>query len=499
MGWNRIATATASAVVALAAVGGGLWLALDDDHRAPSSPRPDDPYSSVVTTRADLRPPRVAVKTAAATTDPRLVLITPRAGPVAQQRPSHQQGPMLLDAAGRVVWFKPLGDTRTATDLQVQTYQGKPVLTWWQGPASTSGSGSGEAVIVDRAYRTIATVQAGNGYGMDLHEFTLTDRGSALITIFHRRRGDLSKLGGGRDAPITEGIVQEVDVKTGKVLFEWHSLDHVAASESVSPRPTGADESYDYFHVNSVAELDDDHLLVSARNTSTIYAIDKRTGKVVWRLGGRKSDFAMGPGTHFALQHDARWLGGGDLQLFDNEDQTRHRTPSSALVLHLDRKTMRATKVRRVPHPDGLAAVSQGSVQQLGDGGLFVGWGATGAVSRFAADGTLTFDARLPTGYDSYRARLQRWTGVPDTRPAVTATGGGGKLRVSVSWNGATRVRAWQLLAGATGTATISGPIPWNGLETTFTAASGTATAIRVRALDANGRTLATSLPVAVG
>jgi hypothetical protein len=488
---------TAAAVCVLGGAG-AAWLLTDDGDDGPApAPTTTDARVTTLDSRPDLRPPRVTVKQAGPAGHDRLVLVTPRAGPVAQKRASHQQGPMILDQAGRVVWFKSLADGSPATDLEVQTYQGEPVLTWWQGPATASGSGNGEAVIVDRSYETVATVEAGNGYGMDLHEFHLTDRDTALVTIYHRERRDLSAIGGGTDAQVTEGVVQEIDVATGKVLFEWHSLDHVTPSESDRPVPTAAEESFDYFHVNSVEEDGRNRLLISARNTSTIYEVDKRTGEVLWRLGGKRSDFTMAAGTHFALQHDARRVAADEIQLFDNEDQTTTKTPSSALVLRLDRTRMRATAVRRVPHPDGLAAESQGSVQALPDGGLFIGWGSTAAFSRVDADRSFVFDALLPSGYDTYRARLQAWSARPDTAPAVSATGDDGKLRVAVSWNGATDVASWQVLAGESGSTTLGAPVAWAGLETTFSLPA-TADHVRVRALDADGRTLATSAAVAV-
>src|ERR671933_961242 len=266
--------------------------------------------------RPDLKPPPVRVLTPAHGTAPGYVFIAPKKNVV-------QAGPMIVDDRGRVVWFRPL-NTRGVTDFRVQTYRGRPVLTWWRG-RPFHGEGSGNYAIVDTSYRTVARVRPGNGLVGDIHEFLLTPRGSALMTIFHRvRRGDRT---------IFEGAVQEVDIASGRVLFEWHSLGHVALRESYERPPKKRSLPYDYFHVNAVEEDTDGNLLVSARNTHAIYKLDRATGRILWRLGGKRSDFAMGRGTRFAWQHDARRLADGTISLFDNEAAPKIGPQSRGLVL----------------------------------------------------------------------------------------------------------------------------------------------------------------------
>ena len=460
--------------------------------RKPAAAGPSPPVAPLVS-RPDLRPPRVAVDRAPERPDGRLIFVSPRLENVPRDGRTHQQGALALDGRGRTVWFRPVADGEPVTDLRVQRYRGRPVVTWWQGAATKLGIGRGVGVIADSAYRRIATVRAGNGETADLHEFLLTRRGTALLTIYSRVRRDLRALGGRAGALVTQGIVQEVDVESGRVLFEWESIDEVAPDESYQQLPKGPDDSYDYFHVNSVEEDAEGDLLISARHTSAIYKVDRRTGRLEWRLGGRRSDFELGPGADFGLQHDARWLAPDLLQLFDNTSEERPG-PSSVKVLRLDARRMRATLERRLAQPHAMRAKTQGNGQPLPDGGVMAGWGSTGAFSRFGRDGRLVFDAHLPAHYDSYRAYLHEWVGRPAVPPALRVRREKEQVTAWASWNGATEVRGWRLLAGPAPDALqpVGGVTAWQNLETTLTRMTDEPY-LAVAALDGEGRELARS------
>ncbi len=215
------------------------------------------------------------------------------------------------------------------------------------------------------------------------------------------------------------------------------------------PKPNRKGGLYDYFHVNSVAEDDDGDLLISARNTQAVYKIGRDDGQVVWRLGGKKSDFAMGRGTRFAWQHDARRRADGLLTLFDNGAAPKVEDHSRVLVLRLDTKGRRATLVQSFAHPARLLSGSQGNAQFLPNGHVFVGWGANPYFTEFDAQGRVLFDAHFNRSGDSYRAYRFAWTGLPTTRPAVVASVGiGDQVTLFASWNGATEVARWEVLAG---------------------------------------------------
>ena len=477
-----MARVTVGLVAALAAT--VVAYALLRDEGASDAEAAAPPPTQSFRSRPDLAPPPVEVETPAQETSPGLLFLAPK-------RTVQQAGPMILDDQGHVVYFRPL-DTKGVADFKVQTYDGRPVLTWWRGRAE-KGVGDGYFVIADESYRQIATVSAGNGLTGDIHEFLITPRDTALIAIYRRLPRDLTSLGGPEEGEIFDGTVQELDIETGEVLWEWRSIEHVALEESnanVPPAEQGAAAApFDYFHLNSIEEDTDGDLIMSARHTNAIYKVSKRDGRVVWRLGGKRSDFRMGEGARFALQHDARRQPNGTLTLFDN-GPIKKGNRSRVLVLDLDEQTMRATLVRAIEHPDGLASETQGSAQFLPDGHIVVGWGSNPVVTEHDADGDVVLDVRFGgEGADSYRAFRAEWTGRPTDPPDLALADGVAYM----SWNGATDVARWQLLAG---------PDPNELHPQTSRARAGFETAIpirtaqpwvRVRALNERGRVLGTS------
>ena len=321
------------------------------------------------------------------------------------------------------------------------------MLTWGETPDAY--------VIFDASYREIARLRAGNGYRGDHHEFLISPQDTALITAYKSVPLDLSPVGGPKGGRAWQGIVQELDVETGEVLFEWESLDHVGLNETYATVSQDGRSGIDYFHVNSVDVDRDDNLLISARETSAVYKIDRKSGEVIWRLGGKKSDFEMGEGTRFAFQHDARRQPDGTISIFDNGPLIfdncipKAVEESRGMVLGLDERKMTASLVREYTHPDKQYADAGGNLQMLPNGAAFVGWGRASAVSEFSRDGELLFDARLPPQNRSYRAFRFPWRGFPTDRPAAAAERASeGEVRVYVSWNGATEVATYEVLTG---------------------------------------------------
>lgn len=413
------------------------------------------------------------------------------------------EGPMIIDGNGELVWFQTVSaDPRSLTrgfNLQVQRWKGAPVLTWFDG--SVAGDhGEGVDVVMDASYRVIARVQAQGGYTDDLHAFRLTPEGTALVVCFPLGYGDLTSVGGGADAPYVYGVVQEIDVATGAVVFEWRSDQHVAFDETYARIADYGSRPFDYFHVNSVDVAPDGNLIVSARNTWAVYKVDRRTGAVLWRLGGKRSDFAIGPGAHFAWQHDVTEERDGSFTVFDNgAGDYRTELQSRGLVLNVDQRARRVTLKRQFLHPrTPLQAGALGSVQALPGAHVFVGWGLLAGFTEFGADGTALLDGRLAgTDAQSYRAFRSAWTATPAEPPAIALERQAAGMTLFVTWNGATEVAHWLVLGGArpTGLAPM-GKAAKAGFETVIDV-PGHAAYVAVAALDVHGRSIGRSATVA--
>jgi hypothetical protein len=419
------------------------------------------------------------------------------AAPYAGPGPS---GPMIFDDSGNLVWFDPLPRGTEATNLQVQQDGGAQVLTWWQGRITPQGFGQGEEMILDGSYRQVGRVHAGNGFAADLHDFHIMPAGTALLTVFDPIDCDLSSSHGPSGAAVTDSIMQELDLGTGLVRREWHSLDHVGLSDSYSS-PAGASTHwpFDYFHLNSIDQLPNGRTLISARNTSALYELDTTTGRVLTRIGGRHSDVRLGRGAATAYQHDATVLPNGTISIFDNGAVPKVHSQTRGLIVSVDPRRRTDSVLAQLVHPTPLVSGSQGNLQSLANGNLLMGWGSEPYVSEFDAAGKLIFDAHMHGSYQSYRAYRFAWTGAPLEPPsvAVLPAATGSTATVYASWNGDTRTASWQVLAGASPQALSPvASAPRAGFETAI-AMPARQPFVAVEALDPSGTILGTSHTIA--
>ena len=385
-----------------------------------------------------------------------------------------QTGSLMMDQAGNPVWFRPLPSRYIQnTDFRTQLYHGNPVLTMWQGTISGTQSetlnlpdGDPEPgaffQILDHHYRIIKRMYAKLGFTADVHEFLITKRNTALFTAVKQVRADLSPYGGPVNGYFDNYSVQEVDIKTGKLLFFWNVLDHVNPAYSMLPASDAASTNniWDCFHVNSVQEGPDNTLLISMRNMWAIYNVDKKTGNILWQLGGKQSDFAFGPNAHFSWQHDARHRSGDRISLFDDaccaSSSSPPQGPARGLILKLNFKTKVANVDRIYYHDPALFVASQGNVQELLNSNQFVGWGQEPYASEFANAGNtirnpslnLLYDLQYPNQNISYRSFKNKWIGLPLDPPSVAARRLDNGTIVFASWNGSTQTEAWRVLAG---------------------------------------------------
>ena len=218
-----------------------------------------------------------------------------------------------------------------------------------------------------------------------------------------------------------DGVVQEVDIATGKVLFQWNSADHVPYSFSEQPLPASAEHPLGL--VSRQRRASRARLFGPDRRPRHVGDVRRQpvaTARIKWQLGGKDSSFTpqAGPGQSldqageiFAWQHDPNYLGDGVFTFFDNESSGTALFPTSRTVtFRVNPATRTATLISSNDQPEGLVAPSQGNAQTTAEGNQFVGWGALRYISEFSPTGSLLFNAEFPTGVNSYRAYLLPWS-----------------------------------------------------------------------------------------
>jgi hypothetical protein len=361
-----------------------------------------------------------------------------------------QAGPLILNPQGELVWFNPIPNKGAAFNTQVQHYQGQQVLTYWQG-YTHSGHGSGVDTILNHHYQTVATVKAGNGYQADLHEFQVLPNGDALITAYAPVSNvDLTSVGGSKNGTLLDSIIQEVNIATGHVDWEWHAYGHVTLNETYLKAP--GKNPYDFFHINSIQLLPNGNLLVASRHMWAVYEINMKTGKIPYNFGGKHSSFKFGPGANFSWEHDATIQPNGTMTVFDDGDgYYKSASESRALRLWIHYGSRQITLVHAYTHNPPLLSESQGSMQVLGDGYTFVGWGAQPYFSEYDRGNSTRqfFTMKYSPPMESYRGFRFGWWGQPKTPPNIATVAHGKGTIVYASWNGATTVASWRVLAGS--------------------------------------------------
>lgn len=459
----------------------------------------------------NLHPMKIIVNTFKPGTSSGMVFLAPYG--FSSQAMYGQSGALIVDNEGNPVWFRPLSSPNLMnTDFRVQKYKCKPVLTFWQGtlvtpPAYTNlPGGSSEPgscyYILDNTYRVIKTVSARRGYTSDIHEFLLTPRNTALFLSTKKVPMDLTPYGGVKDGFVQDFAIQEVNLQTNKLVFFWNALKHIPLTETFQsvPTETSINKVWDAYHLNSIGLTDNvEDIIVSSRSTWTIYKINKPTGNIIWRLGGKNSSFTIGSGAEFSWQHDARFLPNNLISLFDDNSNVTSNVPpfSHGLILQLDFVNKTAELYRSYYHDPNIVVASQGNLQSLPNGNKFVGWGQSQYYSEFSADGNnqlnpalnLLYDAQMPNGNYSYRAYRNKWVGKPFYPPSIGVTAN----HVYASWNGSTETTQWQVFAGSNcKNLSLIEVAAKTGFETDIPV-SNNGPFFQVRALNANGKVIGKS------
>jgi EmrB/QacA subfamily drug resistance transporter len=417
-----------------------------------------------------------------------------------------QSGPLILDQGLQPVWFQPAPEKVVASNLSLQTYEGKPALAWWQGAVTNTGATeSGEDVVVNQHYQTVARLKAADGWVLTLHEFTIVGD-DAWVTANKNIPMDLSKYGGAYNGALIDSAVQEYDLKTGKLLRNWDALRHIPLSQSRASLPTNG-FPWDAYHVNSIDVKSNGTFLVSMRDTWAAYLVEIASGRIEWTLGGNASSFKLGPEAGFEWQHDVRLQSPSTVTLFDDHccqltgggTYVNATGPSRGLVLALNQQARTANLQAQFGRHGEFESDYMGDTQPLANGNVFVGWGSESYFSEYSRSGRLLFEGELPGPDLTYRASIEPWVGLPLSRPVGAARSVAKKTTVYASWNGATELASWRVLAGSGGIhARILATHAKAGFETAIPLAQGSGR-FTLQALDAHGRVIGSSLPFTLG
>lgn len=258
---------------------------------------------------------------------------------------------------------------------------------------------------LDSTFAIVDSFYCGNGYPTDLHELQILPNGHFLLIGDDIETVDMSKIvfGGNPEAQVTGIIIQELD-KNKDVIFQWRSWDHFKITDATHENLTSP--TIDPFHTNAIDLDTDGNLLISSRHLDEITKINRQTGDIMWRLGGKNNQFSfLNDLIGFSHQHDIRRIANGDITLFD--DGNFHTPPfSRAVEYSIDETNMTAKLVWQYRNSPDTYSFAMGSVQRLNNGNTVIGWGATSnpSLTEVRPDGSKAFELALPNNEFTYRA-----------------------------------------------------------------------------------------------
>ncbi|KAJ5226910.1 uncharacterized protein N7469_006916 [Penicillium citrinum] len=436
--------------------------------------------------RPDLAPPRLNITVSSVEPNStEYVFVAPYSGEL--ERP----GPYIYRKDGDLVWAGTGYYAGFVANFHVTKYQEKDVIQAFQGTIDSShGEGFGQHVILNQNYEHVVTSTAENHRISSIHEFNVIDGKTALIEVFDTIPANLTAFGGNSSQKwLGNGIFQEIDISTGKLLFEWNALNHLDPEDTLVP--LGSTESnsgltsakaWDYLHINSIDKNENGDYLLSSRHFSTIFKINGTDGSIIWRLGGKHPSFKQIDNWTFGFQHHARWHpelskpGTEVFSFFDNsgDGTITFNNVSRALVIEVNHHDHTARILRKATAPYELQAQSQGNAQLLSDGRIFVNWGSAGAFTEFNSKNEITYHAFIEQDAVSYRGFVSNWTGTPAEAPALVAVKTSpNQVKLHVSWNGDTETTAWKFFYAQsendTNKRSLIGQVQRKSFETVFT------------------------------
>jgi hypothetical protein len=382
----------------------------------------------------------------------------------AKQPMTGQSGPLILDHNLQPVWFDPIGVNALAANLQVQRYNGKPALSWWQGTVTAAGvTTSGEDVVVDQHYRHVATLKGADGWVISQHEMLISGT-NAWVTAYKNVPMNLTHYGGSANGVVLDVAVQEYNLQTGQLLYTWDALNpggtpNVPLSQSRQKAFPGV--LWDAYHINGIQLTGGETFLVSLRNTWSAYLVNRLTNGIEWTLSGNAtiSSFKLPANAQFEWQHDVALHSANVVSVFDDaccgfDSITstgvkfgKPSGPSRGLVIKLNLTNHTGSFVAQYTRPNTTASFL-GNAQLLPNGNVSLGWGQTPFFSEDSSKGKVLLDAFWPVPDVNYRTYVENWVGLPYFPPSGAVRNNGGKATVYASWDGDTQVVGWRVLAG---------------------------------------------------
>lgn len=395
--------------------------------------------------------------------------------------PSNTNTALLLDARGNLVYAHE--EAGAITNLRVQTYNSAPYLTFWTGDASTSWHhGAGYYKMLDTSYNLAYVITAvghdNESISGDYHEFSITADNTALITAYVKTPWNLTYEGGHEEGWIWDCVVQEIDIITNALIFEWRASQHFAFDDMIVDSWsswTGIEaDPWDFFHINSASKDTNGNYLISAKFSRSIIYISGEDGEVIWELGGQNNtfeDLSQGNATRFVDPHHATLESAEDntftLTVFDTEahflegreDVGGSYPMASKIQLHMDYQGREGNNIAKslgqFINPNSAGIVLQGgSISKLDSGDYLVGYGSQSAFAEFTEGGQLLCqtqyapftaveetEASVKISSYSHRVYKSQWIGHPNTAPSFFHEGN----NVAWSWNGATGADSWRL------------------------------------------------------
>ncbi|KAH7329480.1 ASST-domain-containing protein [Stachybotrys elegans] len=396
----------------------------------------------------------------------------------------NKAGPMILDARDLSLVY---ADQRYVNTYHsdVQYIDGKPYFTFWEG-GHTRGHANGFCLVFDENYHLKYNVSAQGLRGAlaDMHEMSFSPEGNVIFSTYFNIPYNCSRVGGPDDALLMDSGFQEINPVTNEVVFDWSASKHFDIADSFASYSkaygVGENSGFDFFHINSIRKTEDGNYLVSSRHMNMLTFIDGKTGKPIWNLGGKRNEFkdlSDGKATNFGWQHDARFYKNqSHITMFDNHGERtglcKGDCKTRGLHIEIDAAQKTARLVQEYYHPKGLDSGAMGGFQALESGNVMLGFGYNPGFVEFTPDGKPVMDIQrgnLGAGFLSdmfaYRVSKGKWTGRPTWPPSVaidaprkTAL----DATVYVSWNGATDVAQWAILA-SNNASTING---WQNVVT---------------------------------